>query len=53
MLDISFTPLESSGIYAGDAINKKHQLLIKGGVKALSFLTGFTFDRRLKSALHV
>jgi hypothetical protein len=37
-----FTPLESPGIYAGDAINRKHQLLIEGGVKAPSFLTGFT-----------
>ena len=36
-----FTPLESPGIYAGDGRNRKHQLLIKGGVKALVFLTGF------------
>jgi len=38
----SFTPLESLGIYAGDAINRKHQFLIEGGVKAPPFLTGFT-----------
>jgi hypothetical protein len=25
-----FTPLESPGFYAGDAINRKHQLLVKG-----------------------
>jgi hypothetical protein len=37
-----FTPLESPGIYAGDAINRQHQLFIKEGVKAPSFLTGFT-----------
>jgi hypothetical protein len=37
-----FTPLESHSIYAGDGINRKHQLLIEGGVKAPSFLTGFT-----------
>jgi hypothetical protein len=29
-----FTPLESPGIYAGDAINRKHRLLMEGGVKA-------------------
>jgi hypothetical protein len=37
-----FTPLESPGIYAGDVINRKHQLLIEGAIKAPSFLTGFT-----------
>ena len=37
-----FTPLESPSIYAGDGGNRKHQLLIEGGVKALPFLTGFT-----------
>ena len=36
-----FTPLESPSIYAGDGRNRKHQLLMKGGVKALAFLTGF------------
>ena len=41
-LRYAFTPLESPGIYAGDAINRKHQLLIEDGVKAPSFLTGFT-----------
>jgi hypothetical protein len=37
-----FTPLESPAIYGGDGIDK---ILIphrKGGVKAPSFLTGFT-----------
>jgi len=29
----SFTPLESPGIYAGDVINRKHQLLVKVGLK--------------------
>jgi len=28
-----FTPLESPGIYAGDAINREHQLLVKAGTK--------------------
>src|SRR4030042_5139532 len=37
-----FTPLESHSIYAGDCRNRKHQLLLKGGVKALLFLMGFT-----------
>ena len=37
-----FTPLESPSIYAGDGRNGKHQILIKGGVKALLFLMGFT-----------
>jgi Fe-S-cluster containining protein len=41
-----FTPLESPGIYARDAINRKHQLLIEGGVKAPSFLTGFTRSQK-------
>jgi hypothetical protein len=36
-----FTPLESPSIYAGDGGNRKHQLLIEGGVKALPFQTGF------------
>jgi hypothetical protein len=30
-----FTPLESPSIYAGDGRNRKHQLSIEGGVKAL------------------
>ena len=38
-----FTPLESPSIYAGDGRNRKHQFLIEGGVKALPFLTGFTW----------
>jgi hypothetical protein len=39
-----FTPLESPSIYAGagEGGNRKHQLLIEGGVKLLAFLTGFT-----------
>jgi len=44
---ITFTPLESPGIYAVDYINRKHQLPIEGGVKAPSFLTGFTFLKRV------
>jgi hypothetical protein len=38
----TFTPLESPSIYAGACGNRKHQLLLEGGVKALTFLTGFT-----------
>jgi len=45
--DAPFTPLESPGIYAVDYINRKHQLPIEGGVKAPSFLTGFTFLKRV------
>ena len=37
-----FTPLESPSIYAGDGGNRKHQLLIEGGVKPLPLLPGFT-----------
>jgi hypothetical protein len=37
-----FTPLESTSIYAGDGRNRKHQLLIEGGVKVPPPLTGFT-----------
>jgi len=37
-----FTPLESPSIYAGDGRNRKHQLLIEGGVKVPPPLTGFT-----------
>jgi phosphatidylserine/phosphatidylglycerophosphate/cardiolipin synthase-like enzyme len=37
-----FTPLERPNIYVGDGRNRKHQFLIEGRVKALSFLTGFT-----------
>jgi len=40
--DGRFTPLETPGIYAGDVRNRKDQLLIEGGGKALPFLTGFT-----------
>jgi hypothetical protein len=28
-----FTPLESPGVYAGDAINREYQLLVKVGSK--------------------
>jgi L-lactate dehydrogenase complex protein LldG len=38
----SFTPLESPTIYGGDNINKASIPYRKGGVKAPSFLTGFT-----------
>jgi len=41
----SFTPLESPRIYTGDVRNRKHQLLVGGGVKALPFLTGFTLEK--------
>jgi len=37
-----FTPLESPAIYGGDDINKASIHYRKGGVKAPSFLTGFT-----------
>jgi len=41
--DISlFTPLESPIIYGGDDIDKILIPYRKGGVKAPSFLTGFT-----------
>jgi hypothetical protein len=36
------TLLESPSIYAGDGRNRKPELLSEGGVKAPSFLTGFT-----------
>jgi len=35
--DIPFTPLESHGIYDGNGINRKHQLLIEGRVKPRPF----------------
>jgi len=38
---IIFTPLESPSINVKDDRNRKHQILIEGGVKALPFLTGF------------
>jgi len=41
-IEKQFTPLESPSIYAGDGGNRKHQLLIEGGVKPLPFLTGLT-----------
>jgi hypothetical protein len=42
ILLIPFTPLESHAIYGGDYINRISIPYRKGGVKALSFLTGFT-----------
>jgi len=39
-----FTPLESPTIYGGD-VERKCSFIIEGGVKAPSFLTGFTSDR--------
>jgi len=41
-LSTLFTPLESPAIYGGDDINKASVPRRKGGVKAPSFLTGFT-----------
>jgi len=41
----SFTPLESPRIYTGDVRNRKHQLLVEGGVIALPFLTGFALEK--------
>jgi hypothetical protein len=37
-----FTPLESPAIYGGDDMDKISTPYRKGGVKAPSFLTGFT-----------
>ena len=42
LLIIPFTPLETHTIYGGDYINRISILRREGGVKALSFLTGFT-----------
>jgi hypothetical protein len=42
MLIISFTPLEIPAIYGGGYINRISIPYRKGGVKTLSFLTGFT-----------
>ena len=42
ILIIPFTPLEIPTIYGGDYINKISVPYRKGGVKTLSFLTGFT-----------
>jgi hypothetical protein len=38
----NFTPLEKPAIHGGDDINKTSIPHRKGGVKATSFLTGFT-----------
>ena len=43
ILIIPFTPLEIPTIYGGDYVNRISIRYRKGGVKALSFLTGFTF----------
>jgi hypothetical protein len=46
---LGFTPLESPAIHDGD-VKRKSSFIIEGGVKAPSFLTGFTkiylFDKR-------
>jgi len=42
--NVRFAPLEGSSIHIEDGRNRKHQLLIEGGVKALPFLTGFTLS---------
>jgi hypothetical protein len=42
ILIIPFTPLEIPTIYGGDYINRISIPYRKGGVKTLSFLTGFT-----------
>jgi hypothetical protein len=42
MLILPFTPLEIPTIYGGDDINRISIPCRKGGVKTLSFLTGFT-----------
>jgi polysaccharide export outer membrane protein len=44
MVSRRFTPLESPAIYGGDNINKHSIRYREGGVKAPSFLTGFTFS---------
>ena len=38
-------PVRKPSISARDDRNRRHQFLIKGGVKALPFLTGFTATR--------
>jgi hypothetical protein len=40
----TFIPLESPAIYGGDNKNKASIPYRKGGVNALSFLTGFTYS---------
>jgi hypothetical protein len=42
ILIIPFTPLETHAIYGGNYINRISIPYRQGGVKALSFLTGFT-----------
>jgi len=42
ILIIPFTPVETHAIYGGDYINRISIPYRKGGVKTLSFLTGFT-----------
>jgi hypothetical protein len=41
---VTFAPLESPSIYAGDGRNRKHPLVTEGGVKAMPFLTGFAIS---------
>jgi hypothetical protein len=50
ILIIPFTPLEIPTIYGGDYINRISIRYRKGGVKALSFLTGFTLLRIIPSS---
>jgi len=45
-ISVLFTPLESPAIYGGDDIDKILIPYRKGGVKAPSFLTGFTLYYR-------
>jgi hypothetical protein len=42
-----FAPLESPAIYGGDNIIKASIPCRKGGVKASSFLTGFTLSAQI------
>jgi hypothetical protein len=46
---VIFTPLESPAIYGGDGIDKISIPYRKSGVKAPSFLTGFTSPFPLSS----
>jgi hypothetical protein len=41
----SFSALESLDIYTGDVRNRKHQLLVEGGLKVLPFSKGFAFEK--------
>ncbi len=46
-----FTPLESSVIYGGDAINESHFSIERVGFKAPFFLTGFTTPESKKTTI--